>query len=372
MGMEEYSKLRRFWESDRGNLLLSCQLIESYAKAGQFKLLEEFFVLALADIADQASFKLARAKAYLGAGSFDTAIELFSDCTEDPNHFRTYSIALCHYLKGDFSSALNHTNLLIKHVAIAPEIKLLHARCLYFLGEIGLAYDILSASINKASTAELQGLLAIVAYDFGKIEESQKSAQSALEKDPDQHDALVALASCELFFQRSDNARTLSKRALQLFNNSGRAWSTLGQSLLLANEIDNAHQAFSSATHFMPNHIGTWHLKAWCELIKEQYSSANESFNAALALNRNFADSHAGLAIICIHSDQDAEAQKLIKTAQKLDKNSFTAKYAQSLVARKAGDEALANNLIDDVLQHESHIDGTSHLNIIGMLTQGK
>ena len=368
--MDEHSKLRRFWDSDRSNIALACQLIESYGKSRDFNHLEEFYTLSLSHIAQHDALKLTRAKAYLAAGSFDTAIELFSDCEEDPKFFRTYSLALCYYFKQDFEKTLKLTGPIVGQAGTAQEIIVLHARCLYFLGDIEQAHSTLLTLMSDNVSAEFLGLLAMTAYDLAKIEESQNFAQRALALESNQHDGLIAMASCDIYFQRAQNAQSLAEAALKQFNNSGRAWSVLGQSQLLSQDIDGAYQSLTYATHFMSNHIGTWHLKAWCELIKKNYSEAELSFQSALNLNRNFADSHAGLAIICLHSDRESEADKLIRTALKLDNKCFTAKYAQSLVARKAGDDERAEQLINDVLNHESHIDGTSHLHIIGLLTQ--
>src|SRR5207342_527942 len=87
----------------------------------------------------------------------------------------------------------------------------------------------------------------------------------------------------------------------------------------------------------MPDHIGTWHALAWAQLLLGDIDAAAGSYQQAYDLDRNFADSHGGLALIhALRGETDA-AEQAVKRALRLSPQCATALYAKSLLLSDAG-----------------------------------
>jgi hypothetical protein len=62
------------------------------------------------------------------------------------------------------------------------------------------------------------------------------------------------------------------------------------------------------------------------------------SFENALALDRNFAESHGGLAVVFALQSQAHKAQEYAEVALKLDRNNISGRYAQALLSGEIKD----------------------------------
>jgi tetratricopeptide (TPR) repeat protein len=59
---------------------------------------------------------------------------------------------------------------------------------------------------------------------------------------------------------------------------------------------------------------------------------ARAAFEGALECDRNFAETHGGLALVAHLQGRRQEAERALETALRLDKRSPTARYAQALM----------------------------------------
>jgi Tfp pilus assembly protein PilF len=100
------------------------------------------------------------------------------------------------------------------------------------------------------------------------------------------------------------------------------------------------------AVKTMPEHIGTWHALAWTELLSGEIDAAANAYESAYELDRNFADSHGGLALIAALRGEAEAADLAIRRALKLDPNCATAHYARSILLADAGKTEDANRTI--------------------------
>ena len=118
----------------------------------------------------------------------------------------------------------------------------------------------------------------------------------------------------------------------------------------------------------MSEHIGVWHIRAWCELLKGDFTQAETSFTQAMDIDRNFAENHGGLAIVAFHQGRFHEASHQAKLAEKLDKHNFSGRYATSLLLKRSGEEEKSEQSITQILSEDSHLDGFSHQALIQLL----
>jgi hypothetical protein len=66
-------------------------------------------------------------------------------------------------------------------------------------------------------------------------------------------------------------------------------------------------------------------------------------------LDRNFGESHGGLAVVQVIQNELDEAERSIKRALRLNPMSFSALYAQSLLEDKKGNKPAAEKQMKDI-----------------------
>ena len=201
----------------------------------------------------------------------------------------------------------------------------------------------------------LAGIASLAALDnqgFSLAREWSAAALSNTQPGERPVEAYVTQASLALAARDAVKARDLASAALQLNPDDGRSWSTYAFADLLAGEPALACSHFERALRTMPGHIGTWHGLGWSQVVQQQLTSAKTSFETALSLDRNFAESHGSLAVV--HAlEGDAESASFhIERALRLDPGSVTGRFAQSILRGEASNpqafKRLAQHLLGD------------------------
>lgn len=198
--------------------------------------------------------------------------------------------------------------------------------------------------------SQARGVRALALFDGSSFEQAADAARDCLERDPDQHEALLVAGMLSLWGQQLDEAQVLFERALARHPNSGRALSGYGQWAMLSNDLPRAQDALQAAVHAMPDHIGTWHALAWTQLLQGQRDEAEHSYRQAYAIDRNFGDTHGGLALIAAMRGDHAAAEQGVQRALRLDPGAFTARYAKSLLLEASGDNEGSERIMRDLL----------------------
>ena len=119
---------------------------------------------------------------------------------------------------------------------------------------------------------------------------------------------------------------------------------------MLRGDVPGARALLERASVQMPDHIGTWHALAWCQLMEGDLAGAKRSFDKAFALDRTFGETHGGFALVHALRAERKEAEESIKRAMRLDPQGRTARYAQSVLLMDAGRVEEARQLIDGML----------------------
>jgi Flp pilus assembly protein TadD len=119
---------------------------------------------------------------------------------------------------------------------------------------------------------------------------------------------------------------------------------------MFALELPRAQSEFRKAVACMPGHVGTWHALGWCQLLAKDFDGAAATFEHALSLNHNFAESHGGLAVIDALRGRRAEAQERVRIALLLDANCVSARFAQVVLSGEVRDAASYERVADRVL----------------------
>lgn len=372
MEVAKIDRLLAFWQQDKSNITLLSDICDAICHSGDSQRLFDIVNLIPSDIKNSPEVVGLLGWAFLRLSRFDDAAGYFNQLA-DNSSVRVNGLATILYFQRQFKEAQALLNTFLsqnEHMAF-PTLVILQARCSYFLGDLDSGYNLLETikADNPAIEAERLGLLAMLCVDMLLMPDAEEAANQALKLNNRNHDALLAMASVLMHSTEYSNAKGLVEKGKQWFPRSGRFWLLDAQIRMFETNIADAKVSASTAVEFMPDHIGSWHIKAWTELLQNQFSDALNSFDSALSLNRNFAESHGGKAVALFQLGQIEEATKCTQVALRLDPNCVTGAYALSLQERINGDAAKAQQTIESILSRTSHLgDGVPYIKLIEKL----
>lgn len=261
-----------------------------------------------------------------------------------------YNLALVLFMQRRYADALDA----MQEASVAdtvPQALLLRARCLHHLGRPAQAAAECRARLALApDDPETRGVLALLLYEQGLLDEAKRHATAALQLDATQLEGLLALASMQADAREYEAARGSFGSLVQSHPHCGRAWLGLALIDLSHLQFESALRRCERATACMPQHIGTWHVMAWSHLMQGNVSGARAAFEAALSLDRNFGETHGGLAVVAALERREEEARLSIKRALRLDSQSLSVQYAQMLLLQREGKDAQARALLESIL----------------------
>lgn len=348
------ARLQTYFEADPANADLACELADALSVAGRpqdaLKTLETLPLAA----AETAGVGFRRMRIALLQGDYAAAERagsaLLAAGTDAPaiRHDLAFSL-LClrrpEQAEIQLASALQRFGPEPPLVLLRSRIALMQER---YDDAIAFAHEAIALDSGEPSS---HGVLALALFDASRFDEAAAAAARAQSLDPDQHEALLVAGTLALWRQDLDLAQDAFERALRRHSGSGRALSGLGQLLMLRNQVPQACEVLERATQAMPDHIGTWHALAWSQLLDGRRDAAEASYRSAYALDRNFADTHGGLALIdALRGNYDL-AEQGIKRALRLDPQAITARYAQTLVLDARGQREASRAVMDDLLR---------------------
>ncbi|MCE2597104.1 tetratricopeptide repeat protein [Motilimonas cestriensis] len=371
--VEKIEKYKSYLSSDPGNLILALQLVKLISEEGTID--DALSVLApfKSEVNDDADDSIVReltswfACLYLAKRDYQSAIKYYDILTKSKSCEISFLVngALAHYQLNDFKNALS---LLERANSDAPEHHILKSRCLYNEGDIAAATMVIESLLlhcEPQCVAEAEGLFSMLLMDAGEYERANELVIAALAKDKYQTDALISQATLALYELDIVKADAGFTALLQSHPNNGRILAMFALSLLYQKQYARAEQAFLKAVQLMPNHVGTWVNLGWCQFALEKFDHAENSFYKAVEIDRSFAEGHGGLAVVDSHFERWSQATKKAKRAIRLDPQSPSGWYAQSLILANEGEQAKAQAIIDKLLTYQSQV---SQLSIAGIL----
>lgn len=210
-------------------------------------------------------------------------------------------------------------------------------------------------------------IASLIAIDAGDSASAQRWAGMALQHSQLQKppgllpaEVFVTQSTLALGARKADDAIAWADQALQLNHSDGRAWSGRAFAFLLKGDLKRARQDFVRALQGMPGHIGTWHGQGWAELLDHDLEAAQASFSTALEMDRNFAESHGGMAVVLALKQQTQEARQHAERAVGLDKNNLSGRYAEALLNGEVKDEVAIRKLAQRLLASRKNMSGVS------------
>lgn len=361
--MHVKNSLVDYWLTDKNNRVLFAEMINSLLESREYKLALSLLDQVPASFVDDV--QLLKVDILLALQAFDEATDVLQQVSQTTTAAKLYHYyaAKIAFMKGELATALEYLNSC--ETELNPDGFLLKARAEYMSGALELAARTLSNFDHINHNSASLGLSAMVALDTGDYAGADSFSIQALQLDPKQPDALLAKASVLLVRQDAAGAGHCIKAFISQLPTSGRGWSVLGQATLLQREYHQSLVELSTAVQYMPDHIGTWHLLAWNYYLLDRLDEAEQAFSRALNLDAAFGETYGGLAVIAASKGDIALAEKHLKYASRLSEFSFSAEYARALLESAGGDNTVAQQRIENLLNQHSHLNNISYRELV-------
>lgn len=242
---------------------------------------------------------------------------------------------------------------LLPEAASFRELPQLYIRTLHHLGKVDEAIAFASKYMNDhPEDGSVQGMLSLLHLDNNDIAQAAELSAKALERAPNNMDALLTAGSVALAYENETDAKTYFDKAIAIYGNSGRAWAGLGLVNMLAMDLPAARNDFERAVEFMPTHLGSQNALAWIQILQRDYAAAKKTLQASLDIDRTFGETHGGLAVLAaVEGDWD-NAKRLAEMAVRLQPESFSGRFAQSLIMTHRGHPERAQAMVETVFKN--------------------
>jgi tetratricopeptide (TPR) repeat protein len=277
---------------------------------------------------------------------------------------------LCHYCVGEFSAA----QVVLKEAYGAGDrsagaLRLLIST-MHHLAMLDEAVEIADANAEVASTdGPLAGVFALLYLDAELPAPAARWARTALKLNPNSVDGLVVEGMLHITQIRTDDAERQFRHALELAPATGRAWLGLGTLALLAKDLKSAKDLIETALKHLGEHVGTYHVLGWTHLAMGDLASAESVFQSALALNRNFAETHGALATIAAFRGNRQDAERSIAIAERLDEDCLSAKLAGAILAG-GNNAALTRRIVAETAGTLASKDSSALSRLLGSISK--
>lgn len=370
------ARLESLARADPGNSALQRAWRDALNAEGQF---DRLLTVAEADLRSGSGDEVAlfdKATALLGLKRYAEAIDVLERLRAQRPEVTAIAanLALAHYTLGEFSLArpyLDHNHA--AGVRSADHLRLILSTY-HHLGLMDEAIAIADAATSEqGATLErsgaLAGVLALLYLDGDKPVQAARWARAALALNRDSIDGLVVEATLRAARLDGGRAKATFARVLTLAPDNGRAWVGLGALALLDQDLPTAKEHLKRGLASLPTHVGSWHTLAWCEVLGGGLEEAERIFRHTLELDRNFAESHGGLASVLAMRGRRAEAEAALQIAERLDPEALSPRFARSVLMGQGGDPGSARAVILQTLATLSPRDGGQVSRIIDELT---
>jgi len=329
-------RLRQYLQSDPDNASLLRDLAREGLSAGQYedvvRAIDRLRALGLADGNDEA----ANVYALVWLGRINEAVACGLKALESWPEEGAVRVELCRALlkARHFSDVLEHCRCEFDDPALMQMAGDFQLQALWHLGELNAAIELGAKLVESfPENPQLLALYSALLYDDDRMPEAVTIANKAYALSPKlAYSSLHVLASDRLAKQDINGAMRLLNEAQQVRTDDGRVLLIKGSAELMQGNLDQAVTDLQKAQVIFPGHPGTHLSLAWVYITRSQFDEAESTIQAAISASPAFAESHGTMAVVYALRGQAEEAKQCIRRASLLDKDCFSARYAQSLL----------------------------------------
>ena len=350
--MNEKQQLERnesYLAADPGNPELLAAVIDLCIATGAYERAAHHLDVALRQFPGNDYFLARRGQLQLAMRQWQEASDLYAGLLARQADINlAYNLAYALQWQGRHADA---------HAAMAPYLSspdlsaamvILVLRGLHHMASLEDAFALIDVQMARCQAdPAFLAAASLICLDGERLEQAEQLSKAALalgaQLSPDGQPALEALVtSGALALARADAATAAGvfEQALAQNPGEGRSWSGLGTASLLLRDFAAAQAQLQKAVACLPGHIGSWHLLGWSCLFCNELGAAQAAFQSALELDRNFGESHGGMAVVLARQGERAAAEAAIERAQRLDPQGLSALYAKMILAGQTDDPA--------------------------------
>ena len=336
---EKIARYQSFVEADPDNPELWFTLGELYHKISDFDAALSSFDRCLSIVPGNAVALSHKGLVKISQQRFADAEKLFVDLLrKKPNDAALmFNAGLAVYHQERWQDAFTYFNA-AKDAGTAANICLPYlVRCQHQLGNLEDAIPLCEQWVEESKDLESKGYLAMLEMDNFNKDKARQLAQEVLQQDPSNVEATIVAASYEVEEQDIDQAESLFENVLSQRPNQPRALFGKGLTQLYKGNHAEAIRLLRAAADAMPKDTGARVALGWAEITSQDFKAAEKTFREIIAIDRNFAEGHGGLAYVLAMNHKIDQANEEIKTATWLDPHSFGAGAARSAVLGAQG-----------------------------------
>lgn len=324
---------------DPENFDLLARAIDQAIEAQLFTRAEKHVQAALTYYAQDPFMQYRQAYVLMAQGKYQEAEFIFSALT-DPNIQIATNLAICQQALQNYAALAENLLRYRDDAALSAPVLHMLLRALHFLGRLEEAIEIFkSREAGIGQDAQLLSTASLLYFDMGDMENAQRYSDAALATGERPLPALLTSAHMALGHADVSKALAQFSEILTVSPQEGRSWAGVGMVSMLNNDVPQALSALQKAAELLPKHIGTWHTLAWCHLVNNDIKSAEIAFQTAFDVDRNFGESHGGLAVVAALQGDREKAQGHIARALRLDKEGLAARYAEMVLSGVTADK---------------------------------
>ncbi|MEO7065613.1 MAG: tetratricopeptide repeat protein [Rhodanobacter sp.] len=352
--MSRDSRLRAFVERDPLNPILLCDLLDELLAEGRVDDALAQLRASPSEMRTLPAVRFREARCALVHHDFLAVAALLQPLMDQVAGVPAgiaHDLAYAQFALGHLDDALQVLAATQPQGEDAVAVAVLKARIYYQQLRYDDALDVLQPITDGPRLAEALGLRAILLLDKGEMAEASSAAGQALGINPMQYEAMIVRGTVALEEQQLELSQAVFEQVLTVDPHSGRALLGMGENQMLRAAVPEARALIERASEEMPQHIGTWHALAWCQLLEGDLQGAARSFERAFAIDRTFGETHGGMALVSALRGERRAAEESIKRAMRLAPHGLSARYAQSVLLLDAGQPEAAQEIVDSILQ---------------------
>jgi tetratricopeptide (TPR) repeat protein len=358
----ELARVERYLQQDPSNTSLLARAFDLSMAMTDLDLAGRYLDRALAVAPDDPFFRFGQAELLSAQGRWADAEPLYAALLrEHANAGVAHGLARCQARGGAHTHAVA-TLWPFRDAADFPAAAATQlVRSLHHAGRGDEALEY--ARDNEArygTVAAFCAAASLAALDEGDMDMAARLSAVARSAKDVPAEALVVDGTIALAGLHLDVAVDAYQQALAAHPGEARSLAGMGSIHLIQRDFAGALAALEQAHRGMPEHIGTLHLLGWCKLFMGDTQGAVQDFNAALELDRNFADSHGAVAVVHAMRGERAQAEREAEVARRLDPASLSARYAQMVLDGDTADPERFARLADRVLEGYAATGGIS------------
>ena len=349
---EKISQYLGYLKLDPGNSILCVQLGDMYHKLGDLVEARKYFSLALEQEPDNGIHHSRMGNVCLSEHRFEEAIKYFEGALEiaKADASLTYNLGLARFYAKQFEKALWTFESLQDQLQALPELSFYLISSLHNLGRKKDAIARAEELLDRAPSNKLRGYLSLIRMDDFDMDAAVRDANEVLTSDPENVDAATVLGNHAVEEQEIAKARKLFELVAEREPDSPRGWQGKGLVALLDKDLDSAEHYFQKTLEIDPRQVGNYNTLGWTYIVKHKFQRAEEIFRKGVEANRNNSEVHGGLAVALVFQNKLDEGRREADTALKLNKFSFGAIYAKSIMLQLKGKDKVASKVMGGML----------------------